>query len=54
LRKKIDAADERISRMNREFQGGRSSPSEGGINASEASYNMVPLDEQEEATGSEE
>lgn len=44
LRKKIDAADERISRM-KNFKADDGSPS-GGINP-HRSYNMVPLDEQE-------
>jgi hypothetical protein len=44
LRKKIDAADERISRM-KNFKADDGSPN-GGINPHRA-YNMVPLDEQE-------
>ena len=44
LRKKIEAADERISRM-KNFKADDGSPN-GGINPHRA-YNMVPLDEQE-------
>lgn len=43
LRKKIDAADQRITQL-KNFKGGDSSPS-GGINPN-ARYNMIPLDEQ--------
>ncbi len=43
LRKKIDAADQRISQM-KNFKADNSSPS-GGVNPNRG-YNMVPLDEQ--------